>query len=312
VDRADFELVVTVARTGSLTAAARALHIAQPPLSRRLQQLEREVGAPLFMRGRHGATPTAVGRTLVARAEEALAAIALAEQDAADAAAGRAGRLRIGVTPTLGAVLLPPALAAFRRSHPHVRLDLRSSGDSEVLRADVRDGALDIAVAVAPARREAGTKVALRGEQRFVLIAPTDMHLTAAIGEPVPVATLKEIPLVSLPHGEGLRIQLDAVMAQLGAEPDLVIETSEREMLVSFVAAGLGASLVPEGVVRSRAVPGVRVHDLEPPVTRPVAAIVGAGRVPQLVDDFIAAVAQHTVLTAPRESPRTRSRSRAR
>src|SRR5204863_6469850 len=121
-----------------------------------------------------------------------------------------------------------------------------------------------------------GTKVALRGEQRFVLIAPTDMHLTGASGEPVPVATLTEIPLVSLPHGEGLRSQLDAVMAQLGAEPDLVIETSEREMLVSFVAAGLGASLVPEGVVRSRAVPGVRVHDLEPPVTRPVAAIVGA------------------------------------
>jgi len=312
MDRADFELVVAVARTGSLTAAARALHTAQPPLSRRLQQLERQVGAPLFTRGRHGATPTAVGRTLVDRAEEALAAMALAEQDAADAAAGRAGRLRIGVTPTLGAVLLPPALAAFRRSHAHVRLDLRSSGDSDALRADVRRGALDVAIAVAPGRREAGTRVALKGEQRFVLIAPVDMQLPTARGKPVPVSVLKDLPLVSLPRGEGLRSQLDAVMAELGVEPDLTIETSEREMLVSFVAAGLGASLVPDGVVRSRAVPGVRVHELEPPVTRPVGAIVASGPLPQLVDDFLAAVARHTSLTAQREARPTRSLARAR
>jgi DNA-binding transcriptional LysR family regulator len=312
MDRADFELVVTVARTGSLTAAARALHTAQPPLSRRLQQLERQVGAPLFTRGRHGATPTAVGRALVIRAEEALAAIALAEQDVADAAAGRAGRLRLGVTPTLGAVLLPPALAAFRRTHTDVRLDLQSSGDSDVLRADVRTGALDVAIAVAPGRREAGTRVALRGEQRFVLIAPADMTLPATKDAAVPVAVLGELPLVSLPHGEGLRTQLDAVMAQLGVEPDLVVETSEREMLVSFVAAGLGASLVPEGVVRSRTVPGVRVHELEPPVTRPVATIVASGRVPQLVDDFLGAVARHTPLTASSEARPTRSQSRAR
>src|SRR5439155_4475824 len=134
MDRADLELVVAIARTGSLTAAARELHMAQPPLSRRLQHLERDVGAPLFLRGRHGAVPTAVGRTLVDAARDALKAIARAEQDTADAAAGRAGRLRIGVTPTLGAVLLPAVLAAFRRAHPGVRLDLTSSGDSAWLR----------------------------------------------------------------------------------------------------------------------------------------------------------------------------------
>src|SRR3954471_9306932 len=129
MDRADLELVVAIARSGSLTAAARQLHIAQPPLSRRLQHLEREWGAELFLRGRHGATPTAVGRALVDGAGAALAAIARAEQHAVDAAAGRAGRLRVGVTPTLGATLLPEVLASFRRSHPDVRLDLTSSGD---------------------------------------------------------------------------------------------------------------------------------------------------------------------------------------
>src|SRR5438552_11199278 len=200
MDRADFELVVAIAHTGSLTGAARQLHIAQPPLSRRLQHLERTVGASLFLRGRHGATPTAVGRALVESAEAALAAVARAEQDTADAAAGRAGRLRIGVTPTLGAVLLPAVLAAFRRAHPDVRLDLTSSGDSAWLRQQAGAGELDIAVAALAVSPEQSTRVALSGEQRFVLIAPTELRLPRTLRRRAVV----DLPLVALTAGEGL------------------------------------------------------------------------------------------------------------
>ena len=117
---------MAIARTGSLTAAARQLHIAQPPLSRRLKRIESEIGAPLFTRGRHGAAPTVVGRTLVERADDgARPRSGAPSRTRADVASGRAGRLSIGVTPTLGAVLLPGALAAFRQAHPDVRLELR-------------------------------------------------------------------------------------------------------------------------------------------------------------------------------------------
>src|SRR5262249_40723564 len=155
------------------------------------------------------------------------------------------GRLRIGVTPTIGAVLLPPVVAAFRRSHADVRLDLRSSGDSAWLRTAVRDGDLDVAIAVRAIRAEPGTTIALRGEQRFVLIAPSEQALRQVRPNVVRLAVLREIPLVTVPKSEGLRQQLDDVMARLGAEPDIAIETAEREMLVAFVAAGLGGSLVP-------------------------------------------------------------------
>src|SRR3954453_6701741 len=94
MDRADLELVVAIGRTGSLPAASRALHTAQPPLSRRLQAIERAVGTELFTRGRHGATPTVAGRTLIDRAELALAAITRAEQDTADVAGGGGRRAR--------------------------------------------------------------------------------------------------------------------------------------------------------------------------------------------------------------------------
>src|SRR4051812_9012410 len=217
MDRADLELVAAIARAGSLSGAAKLLRIAQPPLSRRLQQLEREIGAALFLRGRHGATPTAVGRSLIAGADAALAAIQRAEQDALDAAAGRAGRLRVGVTPTLGAVLLPGVLAAFRHSHPDVRLDLTSSGDSAWLRQQTASGELDIAVAALASHAETHTTVALSGEQHFVLIAPADLKL----GKSVQRQRLVDVPFVALTAGEGLRQQLDLIFSELGAEPTI-------------------------------------------------------------------------------------------
>ena len=69
---------------------------------------------------------------------------------------------------------------------------------------------------------------------------------------------------------------------ELGVAPDIAIETSEREMLVPFVAAGLGVSLVPEGFVTGRA-PGCTIYELDPPVRRPVGAVVAKGTLPALV-----------------------------
>jgi DNA-binding transcriptional LysR family regulator len=308
MDRADLELVVAIARAGSLSGASRELHVAQPPLSRRLQHLEREVGAALFLRGRHGATPTAVGRALIAGAETALAAIARAEQDTLDTAAGRAGRLRIGVTPTLGAVLLPAVLAAFRRTHPDVRLDLTSSGDSAWLRQQAATGELDIAVAALGSHPERNATVALTGQQHFVVIAPADLRLGKAVKRPA----LVDVPVVALTAGEGLRQQLDLVFAELGTEPTIAIETSEREMLVPFVAAGLGVALVPEGFARARPAKGLTIHELDPPLRRPIGAVVATGPVSALVQAFLDALDAGTELVRARPARRRRTQGRSR
>jgi DNA-binding transcriptional LysR family regulator len=309
VDRADLELVVAVGRTGSLTAAARHLHVAQPALSRRLAALERGLGAALFQRGRHGATPTVVGRALIEGASSALSAIERAEQDANDAAAGRAGRLRVGVIPTLGAVLLPPVLAAFRASHPGVRLELVSRGSSAELRQRVGLGELDIAIAVLAAGSEPGVRVAARGQQRFVVVAPADTPLRARNGK-VDRRQLLGVPVVALVEGEGLRQQLDSVYADLGAEPNIAFETSEREMLLPMVAAGLGITLVPAGFASQRAAAGFRVNELSPALDRTVGAVV-APKTGVLVDAFVAALVKSGELRAVGVTGRAAQRRRS-
>ena len=114
--------------------AAAALHTAQPALSRRLARVERELGGRLFDRGRHGAVATPAGRVVVERARAALDAITAAERAGAAALSGRTGRLVVGAAPTLGAELLPEALARHRRDHPEVGFELVISGDNPGLR----------------------------------------------------------------------------------------------------------------------------------------------------------------------------------
>ena len=284
MDRSDVELVLAVAEEGSLTAAATRLHTAQPALSRRLRRLEHELGTTVFERGRHGARPTPAGRAVVEAAGQALVAIERVELVARDAAAGTRGVLRVGTTPTLGADVLPPSLAAFRTSHPEVRLTLTASGNSSELRRAVADGVLDLAVAVVPDALEDGLVVGRRARQVFVAVVPAD---DPAVGRGVLArSALTTRPIVALSRGEGLRAVLETVFAAAGAVPDIAIETSEREMLIPFVAAGLGVTVVPRAFARQRAGLGTAVLPLRPSVHREVGVVVREGQQDPLVTAF--------------------------
>ena len=199
-------------------------------------------------------------------------------------AAGTRGVLRVGTTPTLGADVLPPSLAAFRTSHPEVRLTLTASGNSSELRRAVADGVLDLAVAVVPDALEDGLVVGRRARQVFVAVVPAD---DPAVGRGVLArSALTTRPIVALSRGEGLRAVLETVFAAAGAVPDIAIETSEREMLIPFVAAGLGVTVVPRAFARQRAGLGTAVLPLRPSVHREVGVVVREGQQDPLVTAF--------------------------
>ena len=279
-------MVVAMADAGSVSGAASRLHTAQPALSRRLAHLEHALGGRVFDRGRHGAAPTPEGRILVERSRTALAAIATAEADTASALAGRAGTLRIGVAPTLGADLLPAALARHRAEHPEVDFSLAVSGQSPELRARVASGELDLAVAVLGDTVEPGLRVATSAPQTIVVALPPGHPL--ALQTKVPRAELAHIPLVALRRGEGLRAVLDELFLDLACAPEISIEVGEREMLMPMVAAGLGATVLPERFARHRAPEAVALRPLTPALNRSVGAVVRSGPSSPLVEAFVA------------------------
>ena len=136
VDPIDWTLLrsfLAVADHGSLSGAARALRLTQPTLGRHVRQLETQLRAKLFTRSARGLLPTEAANELLPHAR-LMASTAAALERAASAGAGvDRGTVRISASEIVGAEILPPLVAAFRRTHPLVEVELVLSNRNENL-----------------------------------------------------------------------------------------------------------------------------------------------------------------------------------
>jgi DNA-binding transcriptional LysR family regulator len=143
VSSSELSAFVAAYEAGTVQGAADALSLTQSALTKRLQALERKLGASVFDRGRTGVKPTRLGQTIYPPAKQALAqlhAVALAAQAAR---AGEQQDLRLSASLTIGEFLLPGWLSAFRAMHPTVHPQLEVVNSAGVLSA-VRDGQAQI------------------------------------------------------------------------------------------------------------------------------------------------------------------------
>lgn len=144
---------VAVAEELNFTHAAARLRVAQPALSSQVKDLEHELQASLFERGRRGVQLTRAGRALYPRARALLSQAAEAANEARTAAGLITGTLTFGFPSGLHLNYLAPALKAFRKAHPKVELDFEHGVQREHLKA-LREGRLDIAFLILPAALE--------------------------------------------------------------------------------------------------------------------------------------------------------------
>ena len=136
----------TVARTGSLSAAARELGYTQPAVSQQMKALEKTVGTPLVVRAGRGVRLSEAGEVLVRHAGGILAGLTAAEQELAAIAGLRTGRVRLVSFPTASSTLVPPAVAEVRAAEPGVRVSLTEAEPPEAL-AMLRGGDCEVALA---------------------------------------------------------------------------------------------------------------------------------------------------------------------
>jgi DNA-binding transcriptional LysR family regulator len=163
--------VLAVAQHGSLHAAARATGQTQPALTRSIQRLERDLGAPLFERHARGVRPNATGRHFLVHARR-LAAEADSARDAVAQLAGeRRGRVVFGVSAAPSILLVPAAIARFRRAFPEVALHGRG-GLYHTLAPALREGELDFMICPMP-RGPADAQLAVRPliDSQMVMVA---------------------------------------------------------------------------------------------------------------------------------------------
>ena len=141
---------LAVAREESITGAAEALHITQPPLSRQLKELETELGKQLFVRGKRGITLTDEGRLLRKRAEEIVELMEKTKADITSTNAAVAGDVYVGGAETNGIRAMSKAVAALHSRHPHICFHMYS-GHAEDVTDRLDRGLLDFGVFIEPA-----------------------------------------------------------------------------------------------------------------------------------------------------------------
>ena len=257
---------VAVAEERHFGRAAARLHIAQPPLSQQIRRLEAELGEPLLYRTTRRVELSPAGEVLLDRGREILAEVDAAIEDARRAARGEYGRLAIGFTGSCTYTMLPALAAALRRELPGVVLDLRGELLTPAQVGRLLDGTLDLGLLRPPVReRDLCTEV-LRSEPLLAVLPETH---PLADAEAVPLEQLRDEPFVTYPS-HFRSVVHDAVedaCAAHGFKPLAAHEVAETATLVSFVAAGLGVSLVPASV-RNMTVAGAVYRPLEHDATR--------------------------------------------
>lgn len=226
---------LATAEAGAITGAARSLYLTQPALSRRLQQLEEELGAPLLERGARGVALTEEGR-LVARAGAEL--VERWEQLRAGVAAIgglEAGTVRVGGGATAVSFLLPRAIAAFQTAHPGVLFQVKEAGSREVER-DVAAERLELGIVTLPIEPDlAGDlEVTPLVTDRVVLVAAPDHPLAGR--SRIRAERLDGADLVGFEAQSAIRELVDGALREAGVRMNVVMELRSIPAILRMVA----------------------------------------------------------------------------
>jgi len=229
----------TVIRTGSVTGAARRLHVTQPAVTNHVKALEEHYDVGLFQREGRSLRPTALGHEL---AEISGRLFALEEQAVDLLEATRAlerGTLRLASD---GPYLLVPVVKAFRERFPGVRVGLQIANTHDV-QALLLAERCDVAI---QARREEDPRIHARTLHSYeIMIFVHREHPWAREGRAsVPVQALDKVGVILRDPGSTTRRVFDQACEASGVSPDVIIETTSRETVKEAVAAGLGVGVV--------------------------------------------------------------------
>lgn len=263
-DTRTMRYLLAVADLGSMTAAAAQLGVAQPALSQTLRRLEEELGVRLFERSRRGAALSSAGRAVIDDVRASLALAAAAEQHARAIAGGKTGRLHIGFVTHAVYDALPVALKLLQTEFAGTQVVLSEMGNADLMDA-LAEGRIDLAMLHTP--------VALQGRVRQKLVRRDPLVAVLPAGEPlgadgrVALADVARLGLVWFPQAQlpALRAGITTAFSRAGLELRVVQEANRSLTVLSCVAAGLGASLLPQSaaVLQHRGVQFVPLSDGE-------------------------------------------------
>jgi DNA-binding transcriptional LysR family regulator len=241
-DWSHYRAFLAVLRDGTLSGAARNLGLTQPTLGRQIAELERQLGTALFIRSQRGLMPTDAARDIAPHAQAMAAAAGSMMRAASGGTSDAAGVVRITASETIGAEVLPPLLAEFRRANPGVMIELALSNRVE----DLLRGEADIAVRmVRPtqqalvARQIGEVRLGLYAHRAYLKHSPAPKSLAALASDHALIGFDQETPF--------LREMLSRLPI---TRNDFALRTDSDLAHLAAVRAGFGIGFVQHGIAR--------------------------------------------------------------
>ncbi|QHE76080.1 LysR substrate-binding domain-containing protein [Hydrogenophaga sp. PBL-H3] len=265
MDLKQLEYFVRVAELGSFTRASMALNVAQPALSRQVRQLEVELRQNLLVRNGRGATPTEAGKLLLAHGRGILHQVERAREELGRVRGALAGRVAIGLPPSLARVLMVPLTRAFRAQLPEASLSI-SEALSVTMLEWLTTGRLDIAV-LYNAQPAAEIDIHPLRDEELLLVEPRPPGLSEDPPTAISLREVASMPLVIPSRPNAIRMQVETEMANIGCRPTVALEIDGVSAILDLVADGAGAALLSRNAVASSIRPSAyRIRSVSPPL----------------------------------------------
>ena len=274
-DLGDLRAFIAVAELASFRAAAEAIHLSQPALSRRIDKLEEALGVRLFDRDTRNVELTSVGRDFVRKARTLLDDLDAILLGVRDVAANRWGQVTLAAIPSTVHYFLPAVLRAYQKRFPRIRIRTIDESANAVLSA-VAHGEAELGLDMTGSDEPTLEFEPLLTEP-FVAACRRDHPL--ARERSVTWAQLASYDFMTVDKASGNRLVMDLALASKRDRPQPRLEARHVSTLVAFVEAGLGIAAVPRlSMPRKGHSALVSIPIVEPEVTRTVGLIKRRGR----------------------------------
>lgn len=271
MDQRHIDVFVAVMRLGSVTAAAEALAMSQPSVSKVIALTERRLGYSLFTRVRGRLEPTPEASLVLDEALRLQENVARFERFLVNVRDFREGQLRVAATPALTISLLPTAAKHFRSHHPRYGLVLDMQLNHEIAQS-VANEEYDVGLLVAPTDEESHQMQALhRGS--IVCLTPAQCELNAS--EEIGWDDLSSEQLIHITTDKRIVSHMTMRIPDYSRRASSSLECNRYATAVGLVAQGLGVTLVDEFTLIGHPLQGVKVHPFVPRIPVSLVAIIG-------------------------------------
>jgi len=266
VDLKQLQVFSEVAAAGSLSKAAVSLSVSQPLITRYVRGLEEELGVELFFRNGRGVTLTEAGRLLKQHADDIISALSRARSEMSAFQLNPAGKLVVGVPPSVGTVLTVPLVKKMKNEYPNIALQVIEGFSGHVFEW-LLHGRIDAAVLYGSPNHPSVLTEPLVEDELFML-GPARYPAEMPKGR-LSLDWFAKLPMIIPSRPHGLRRLLDDVLVDHGVEPRIELELEAMPSALLLVEEGVGFTVLPYASVHHLVEQGrISCWPFDPPVTR--------------------------------------------